>query len=57
MHAKVRIAALMESDGMRDRANVQNCVKACPKDIPLTESQAEMDWQASKQALVGWRIG
>src|ERR1700720_306663 len=57
MHAKERIAALMEPGGIQDCANAQNCVKACPKDIPLTESIAEMNRQAWKQALVGWLIG
>ena len=57
MHAKERIAALMEPGGIQDCANAQNCVKACPKDIPLTESLAEMNRQAWKQALVGWLIG
>src|ERR1700686_959360 len=50
MHAKERIAALMEPGGIQDCANAQNCVKACPKDIPLTESLAEMNRQAWKQA-------
>ncbi len=40
-----------------DCANAQNCVKACPKDIPLTESIAEVNRQAWKQALLGWLIG
>jgi succinate dehydrogenase / fumarate reductase, iron-sulfur subunit len=57
MHAKERILALMEPGGIQDCANAQNCVKACPKDIPLTESLAEMNRQAWKQALVGWLIG
>src|SRR5271156_3791245 len=57
MHAKERLQALMEPGGIQDCANAQNCVKACPKDIPLTESLAEMNRQAWKQALVGWLIG
>src|SRR6266478_3178402 len=33
------------------------CVKACPKEIPLTESIAEVNRQAWKQAMLGWLIG
>src|SRR6266446_6183359 len=54
MHAKERLQALMEPSGIQECANAQNCVKACPKDIPLTESIAEMNRQAWKQALLAW---
>ena len=57
MHAKERLQALMEPGGIQDCANAQNCVEACPKEIPLTESIAEMNRQAWKQALLGWLIG
>lgn len=57
MHAKERLAALMEPGGIQDCANAQNCVQACPKEIPLTESIAEMNRQAWKQALLGWLMG
>src|SRR5690348_11597248 len=57
MHSKERIEALIEPGGIQDCANAQNCVRACPKDIPLTESIAEMNREAWKQALVGWLIG
>jgi succinate dehydrogenase / fumarate reductase iron-sulfur subunit len=57
MHARERIDALMGPGGVADCANAQNCVKACPKDIPLTESIAEVNRQAWKQALLGWLIG
>jgi succinate dehydrogenase / fumarate reductase iron-sulfur subunit len=57
MHAEERLAALMEPGGIQDCANAQNCVKACPKNIPLTESIAEVNRQAWKQALLGWLMG
>ena len=57
MHARERLEALMGPDGIADCANAQNCVKACPKEIPLTESIAEMNRQAWKQALLGWLFG
>jgi succinate dehydrogenase / fumarate reductase iron-sulfur subunit len=57
MHARERIGALMQPGGVHDCANSQNCVKACPKEIPLTESIAEVNRQAWKQAMLGWLIG
>jgi hypothetical protein len=32
-------------------------VEACPKDIPLTESLAEVNREAWKQSLLGWLLG
>jgi succinate dehydrogenase / fumarate reductase, iron-sulfur subunit len=57
MHARERLQAAMGHGGIEDCANAQNCVKACPKEIPLTESLAEINRQAWKQALLGWLIG
>ena len=57
MHARERLQAVMQRGGVQDCANAQNCVRACPKDIPLTESIAEVNRQAWKQALLGWLIG
>jgi succinate dehydrogenase / fumarate reductase iron-sulfur subunit len=57
MHARERLAALMGPGGVADCANAQNCVKACPKDIPLTESIAEVNRQVLKQAIFGWLMG
>lgn len=57
MHAKERIEAITQEGGVQDCANAQNCVKACPKGIPLTESIADVNRQAWKQSLLGWLIG
>jgi succinate dehydrogenase / fumarate reductase iron-sulfur subunit len=57
MHAKDRLQASMGNGGIEDCANSQNCVVACPKGIPLTESLAEIQRAAWKQALLGWLIG
>lgn len=54
MHANERIAAAMGRGGIEDCANAQNCVEICPKQISLTESLAEVNRQAWKQALLGW---
>src|SRR5271169_5520893 len=57
MHAAERLKAAMGHGGIEDCANAQNCVKACPKGIPLTESLAEVNREAWKQALFGWLVG
>jgi len=57
MHAKERLRASMGHGGIEDCANAQNCVVACPKQIPLTESLAEINRQAWKQSLLGWLVG
>ena len=42
MLAAERLDALMDDGGIDDCGNAQNCVRACPKSIPLTTSIAEM---------------
>src|SRR6516225_10176692 len=57
MHAKERISALRGGGGIQECANAQNCVHACPKDIPLTESIATVNRGAWKQSLLGRFLG
>ena len=45
--ADERLDPLMQKGGIADCGNAQNCVEACPKSIPLTESIAEMGRQVS----------
>jgi succinate dehydrogenase / fumarate reductase iron-sulfur subunit len=49
--AAERLEALMGDGGLADCANAQNCVHACPKEIPLTESIAAMGRETSKLML------
>jgi succinate dehydrogenase / fumarate reductase iron-sulfur subunit len=42
MNAAERLEALMAEGGVDDCGNAQNCVRACPKSIPLTTAIAEM---------------
>jgi succinate dehydrogenase iron-sulfur subunit len=42
MNAAERLEALMADGGIDDCGNAQNCVRACPKEIPLTTAIAEM---------------
>ena len=51
MHKHVRLEALLDDGGIADCGNAQNCVKACPKEIPLTESIAKMGREVTKRAF------
>lgn len=46
-----RLEALEGPGGINDCGNAQNCVKVCPKDIPLTESIAAIGRQTTVHAL------
>ena len=46
-----RIRAVLGEDGIAGCGNAQNCVKVCPKNIPLTESIALIGREATKQVL------
>ncbi len=46
-----RLRPLMEEGGISDCGNAQNCVKVCPKNIPLTESIALIGREVVKQGL------
>lgn len=47
----LRLHALMEEGGISDCGNAQNCVKVCPKHIPLTDSIAAIGRDVTLQAL------
>lgn len=51
MQKSTRIHALMEEGGVSDCGNAQNCVKVCPKKIPLTDSIAAAGRDVTMQAL------
>ena len=51
MEKDKRLHVLMEEGGLHDCGNAQNCVQVCPKEIPLTESIADMGREVSKQAI------
>lgn len=46
-----RLRAALGDDGIAGCGNAQNCVRVCPKNIPLTESLALIGREASKQAI------
>lgn len=47
----VRLHAIMGEGGVADCGNAQNCVRVCPKNIPLTDSIAAIGRDANLQAL------
>src|SRR5512146_576034 len=46
-----RLEALMGDGGIHECGYAQNCVKICPKEIPLTRSISEVFGQVMKQAI------
>lgn len=46
-----RLRAMMGEGGISDCGNAQNCVRVCPKNIPLTESIAAIGRDVTLQAL------
>jgi succinate dehydrogenase / fumarate reductase iron-sulfur subunit len=46
-----RLTALMEAGGVADCGKAGNCVEVCPKEIPLLESIAAVQRQATVQAV------
>ena len=46
-----RLHAIMGPGGISDCGNAQNCVKVCPKDIPLTQAIGEVGRQTTSQWL------
>jgi len=51
MQKAKRLRPLMEEGGISDCGNAQNCVRVCPKDIPLTESIAVIGRDVTLQAF------
>jgi succinate dehydrogenase / fumarate reductase iron-sulfur subunit len=54
LHKDVRLNAIMQPGGIVDCGNAQNCVKVCPKEIPLTESIAHLYRETTWHGLFGW---
>jgi succinate dehydrogenase iron-sulfur subunit len=54
MQARPRLRALMQEGGISGCGKAQNCVQACPKEIPLVDSIASVARQTTKELLYGW---
>jgi succinate dehydrogenase / fumarate reductase iron-sulfur subunit len=53
-NASDRLDALMAPGGIASCGNAQNCVKVCPKEIPLTDSIAKAGRATTWHALKSW---
>lgn len=51
MQKSLRLHALMGEGGIGDCGNAQNCVRVCPKNIPLTESIAAIGRDVTLQGI------
>ncbi|MGI8906001.1 MAG: succinate dehydrogenase iron-sulfur subunit [Candidatus Sumerlaeaceae bacterium] len=51
MHATARLEALMGPGGVQACGKAQNCVRVCPKGIPLTESIFDMNAKVNRYAV------
>jgi len=56
MHASERLDALMQDDALTGCGKAMNCVEVCPKEIPLVDSIASVQRQATKRMLFGWLL-
>lgn len=50
-HLTNRLDPLLEAGGIGECGNAQNCVKVCPKNIPLTSAIAKVNAQVNKHLL------
>ena len=51
MQRRRRLRGLMGKGGIQDCGKAQNCVAVCPKEIPLTNSIAQMNREVTKQLV------
>ena len=49
-----RLRALAGNGGIQDCAYAQNCVRACPKGLPLTDAISDVDGQVIGQKIKDW---
>lgn len=57
MQKKERMDAVISSEGIGGCGNSQNCIKSCPKDIPLTTALAELNGDANRHIFSKWFKG
>ena len=54
MNREERLEAAMKKGGIVDCGNSQNCVRACPKEIPLDKSLAQLNKDTTIHGIWGW---
>ena len=52
-----RLDVLMQPGGISDCGNAQNCVKVCPKEVPLTEAIAHIGRQTTVHSITKFFTG
>ena len=57
MNRTERLEGIMGEDGITNCGNAQNCVKACPMNIPLTRAIYEENRETVIHGLLGWLKG
>ena len=53
MNQDERLEAASGAGGIQDCGNAQNCVRVCPKEIPLTDSIAAVNRALTKRGIFG----
>lgn len=56
MSAGERLEALMQPGGVSDCGNAENCVKVCPKEVPLTWAIGQAGRQTTIHAVKRWLL-
>lgn len=54
MNAEERLEAIMGDGGITECGNAQNCVKACPKEVPLTTAIAGLNRATTWHFIKSW---
>ncbi|GAB4260980.1 MAG: succinate dehydrogenase iron-sulfur subunit [Deferrisomatales bacterium] len=54
MNADERLEAVMGDGGITECGNAQNCVKACPKEVPLTTAIADLNRATTWHFIKSW---
>jgi len=54
MNAEERLEAIMGDGGITECGNAQNCVKACPKEVPLTTAIAGLNRATAWHFIKNW---
>jgi succinate dehydrogenase / fumarate reductase iron-sulfur subunit len=53
MSREERLEILMGEGGIAECGNAQNCVKVCPKEVPLTKTLAELNKDVNLYGIFG----
>lgn len=53
MHRNERLETLMDEGGIAQCGNAQNCVRMCPKEVPITKTLAELNKDVNRYGILG----